>query len=270
MKSFSEIFQTSTFIEGHGQTYTLEPSWMQGRAIYGGLSTAICLHGVQQQIPNLPPLRSASVNFIGPASMEVFVKCLILRQGKSVTFVQADLMGEKGLVSTIIFTFGAPRASQLDHVYFESPELAGPESAKAFFPTDKAPPGAPVGKPSFTQHFDTRIVRGSTPFSGADTPSFDLWVKHKDPQATDIVALVGLADMPPPAVLPLFKSFAPVSSMSWMFNIISEDLSNESGWWLLGSYAEHASQGYSSQNMTIHNDRGDLVMVGRQNVAVFY
>ena len=270
MKVFSEIFQTSQFVEGRGQTYYLDESWMQGRAIYGGLSTAICLDGAMKQLGDLPPLRSASINFIGPASKEVYVQCTVLRRGKSVTFVQADLMGESGLITHTVFSFGAARDSQLEETYYPLGELVDPESAASFFP-EKGFVAAPNGgRPAFTQHFDVRIVKGSRPFSGAENPSFELWVKHKDPAAKDIVALVALADMPPPAVLPVFKSFAPISSMSWMFNVLKPDLTNDSGWWLMGVYAENASQGYSSQNMTICNDQGELVMVGRQNVAVFY
>ncbi len=269
-KTFREILQTSRFVEGRGQTYTLEPSWMQGRAIYGGLSTALCLDGAMKQIEDLPPLRSASVNFIGPASLEVQVKCSVLRRGKSVAFVQADLSGEAGLITTVVFSFGAARASRLEAVYQDFEEVAGPESGESFFPDDGFLPVQNGGRPAFTRHFDVRLVKGNRPFSGAQKPSFELWVKHKDPVDNDVTALVALADMPPPAILPILEGFAPVSSMSWMFNVVNKDLSSDSGWWLLGSYAEHASQGYSSQNMTIRNDRGELVVVGRQNVAVFW
>ncbi|MEL6252354.1 MAG: thioesterase family protein [Bacteroidota bacterium] len=270
MKSFHEIFQTSQLVEDNSQIYVLDESWMQGRAIYGGLSTALCLDGVKKQFENLPPLRSVNVNFIGPASKEVFVKTKLLRQGKSVAFVQADLMGEAGLITSCVFSFGAARSSKLDAVFHKSEKLEGPESADSFFEGNGSPSDSVGGQPAFTQHFDVRIVRGSRPFSGADDPSFELWVKHKDASAKDIVALVALADMPPPGVLPMLKSLAPISSMSWMFNIIQSDLTNDSGWWLMGVYAEHAREGYSSQNMYIHNDKGELVMVGRQNVAVFY
>ncbi|MEM8889820.1 MAG: thioesterase family protein [Bacteroidota bacterium] len=270
MRPFREIFQESQLTADKGQTYYLDESWMQGRAIYGGLSTALCLDGVKKQFENLPPLRSTNVNFIGPASKEVYVKTKLLRQGKSVAFVQADLMGEAGLITTCVFSFGAARESKLAAVFHQAEDQMGPESSESFFEENESFGGAKANRPAFTQHFEVRLARGNRPFSGAGTPSFDLWVKHKDASAKDIVALVALADMPPPGVLPMLKSLAPISSMSWMFNMVKSDLSNDSGWWLLGVYAEHALEGYSSQNMSIHNDRGELVMVGRQNVAVFY
>ena len=270
MRPFREIFQDSQLLEGKGQKYVLDESWMQGRAIYGGLSTALCLDGAVQQFENLPPLRSASVNFIGPASKEVFVEAKLLRQGKSVSFVQANLLGESGLITSCVFSFGAARESKLAAVFHQSEDLKGSQLSDAFFKGDGSLANSQGNQPAFTQHFEVRIAKGDRPFSGAENPSFELWVKHKDASADDLVALVALADMPPPAILPMLKYPAPISSMSWMFNIIQSDLTNESGWWLLGVYAEHAKEGYSSQNMQIRNDKGELVLVGRQNVAVFY
>ena len=45
----------------------ISDDWRQGRAIYGGLSTALCLTAARGSIEGLPPLRSAQVSFIGPA-----------------------------------------------------------------------------------------------------------------------------------------------------------------------------------------------------------
>ena len=270
MASFSEILQSSKLKMGKGQTYHLEKSWMQGRAIYGGLSTALCLDGVLRHEKELPPLRSVSVNFIGLASEEVYVNYSILRRGKSVTFIQAELIGEKGLITQSVFCFGAGRDSQLAEVYLEEKEVVSPDEAEDFFSTEGSFTIENGTRPAFTQHFDARLIKGNRPFTGAEKPSFDLWVKHKDDSANNIVALVALADMPPPGVLPVFNKFAPISSMSWMFNILQEDLSNESAWWMLSVTSEHAKHGYSSQNMSIRNDKGELVLVGRQNVAIFY
>ena len=198
-----------------------------------------------------------------------------LRRGKSVAFIQANLVGEDGLITSCTFSFGASRESRLAEnygqtLYGSKHRTVSPEKAEAFFDEENQHPDYLRKRPVFTQHFDARLMSGGRPFQGAGEPSFEMWVKHKDIDATSMAALVAVADMPPPAIVPVFDAFAPISSMTWMFNLLTDDISNKSGWWLLGSFAEHVSQGYSSQNMTMHNDQGELVMVGRQNVAVFY
>ena len=106
--------------------------------------------------------------------------------------------------------------------------------------------------------------------SGTDLTEFFIWCRHKDQHAAGVVALLSIADMPPPAVLPMFKEFAHISSMTWMLNFVNDDLTTEDGWWLLRSAAETASQGYSSQDMQVWNSKGELVITGRQSVAIFY
>ena len=108
------------------------------------------------------------------------------------------------------------------------------------------------------------------PISGSKESEHFIWVRHKDPDANNLVGLIALADMPPPAVLPMFEEPAPISSMTWMMNFLRDDISSEDNWWLMRTAAEHARDGYSSQDMQVWNKAGDLVISGRQNVAVFY
>lgn len=237
-------------------------NWMQGRTTYGGLSAALCLHAVQSAHSDLPPLRAASINFIGPAGGDIEVRTSKLRQGKSVTFITAELYGEKGLATHAVFSFGKARESRFDTVFSSCPILPEPDDSEDFF---KRGPG-----PQFTSNFDCRLALGGLPISGSDASEHYIWTRHKDKSATDMVALLCLADMPPPAVLPMFKEFAPVSSMTWSINLLSDDLSTKDGWWLMRTAAEHARDGYSSQDMQIWNSKRELVLSGRQNVAIFY
>lgn len=260
---------------GKAKTYQLDESWMQGRGIYGGLSAALCLDATNSVFADLPPLRSASVNFIGPGSENVWVEARELRRGKSVAFIEANLLSEEGLITSCVFSFGASRESKLseefgEKLYGGGKALKDPDQIDDFFSRDPQYEQFFKNRPVFTQHFEGKLLSGSRPFLGSKEPSLEVWVKHKDDRSSGVVSLVALADVPPPAVAPMFKGFAPISSMSWMFNILTDEPYSESGWWLLGSFAESAKQGYSSQNMTIHNDLGELVMVGRQSVAIFY
>lgn len=257
---FSE-FMAAGVIKDDRFAITIPEDWMQGRTTYGGLSVALCFETVQQRFPDLPPLRSALVSFIGPAGGEVEGRAQILRQGKSVTFVEADIHGEKGLATRCVFAFGKPRASRFDQTFTPRPHMPAPEDCPPFIPKGAGP--------RFADQFESRLAKGARPMSGASDHDHFVWVRHLDRAADGVVALLALADMPPPAVLPMFTEFAPISSMTWMLNIVSGAPISQDGWWLLQSRAENAAEGYSSQDMLVWNRSGDLIITGRQSVAIF-
>ncbi len=261
--TFSELIlacerQASGEVSAH-----IPANWMQGRTTYGGLSAALCLRAVQLNFDDLPPLRSALITFVGPVGGTVTMQCKVLRQGKSVSNIQVDMLNEQGHATQAIFCFGAQRESRFDQVYNSAPSLPSPEASADFFIDINQ---APV----FARNFDTKLAKGGHPISGSSEHEHFIWVRHHDQQANDITALIGIADMPPPAVLPMFKKFAPISSMTWMLNFTNTNVNTENGWWLMRTAAEHARHGYSSQDMQVWNRQGELVITGRQSVAVFY
>lgn len=260
--TFSDLLDSLTQLSGETWSVNITDNWLQGRTTYGGLSAAVCLRGVENSYPGLPPLRSAQINFIGPVAGNVRVNTKIMRQGRSVTYISAEMFGEKGLATHAVFCFGATRESRLNEDFTRPPTVPDIDESSDFF-------DAGFG-PSFAKNYDCKLAKGGHPISGSEHSEHFIWVRHKDKQATDMAALLGIADMPPPAVLPMFKEFAPISSMTWMLNFLSEDLSTEDGWWLMRSAAEHARDGYSSQDMQVWNSKGELVVTSRQNVAVFY
>lgn len=260
--TFNEIVSSMLRSDDGSWNARIPETWMQGRAIYGGLSSALCLQAIYNECTDLPPLRSAQINFIAPANDAVTINIQVLRKGKSVSFVNAELIGEKGLATQAIFCFGTSRLSKIDNDFINTPTVPGPEDSTDLFKSEKGP--------AFTQNFDCLHSAGSLPISSSQAPEFHLWVRHKDHAAKSISALLCIADMAPPAVLSMFAEIAPVSSMTWMLNFLSEDTRTQNGWWLLNSKAEHARHGYSSQDMKIWNSHGELIITGRQSVAFFY
>lgn len=239
----------------------IPPDWMQGRTTYGGMTAALCLEGVLRAFPDLPPLRSAQISFIGPAGGEVSVAASLLRRGKSVTFANGDLSSGGVIAARGVFAFGAARQSQFDRSFMPRPAVAAPDECPVYIP--------PGFGPSFAQHYDTRLAKGARPASASAEHDHFIWVRHRDEGAASTVALLALADMPPPAVMPMMKEFAPISSMTWALNFLTEKPQTKDGWWLLQSRAENAAEGYSSQDMLVWNLGGDAVIAGRQSVAVF-
>jgi hypothetical protein len=260
MTEFSALM-ASMASDGDACSVTATEDWLQGRTIYGGLAGAFCLEAVARQFGELPPLRSAQFSFIGPASGTVTIRPTILRKGKSTVFAGVDLSGDSGLATRATLCYGAARQSELALNEVGSPKVEEPDKYPPFF---REMPGL-----NFVQHFDSHIAAGNFPFSGKE-PTTTLWLRHRDPDApVSTVALVALADAPPPASIVRFKKFAPISTMTWSMDLLTDKLETEGGWWLVRTTAETLANGYSSQAMTVWNSARKPMMVARQNVAVF-
>ena len=78
-----------------------------------------------------------------------------------------------------------------------------------------------------------------------------------------------IADSLPPGVLPLMHPGVPVSSMTWLCNLLTPTPSTRDGWWLLRSSGDYSEQGCSSQRMAIWNADGEPIASGMQSVALF-
>ena len=236
--------------------------WKQGRTTYGGLSAALCVEAASRTFPEAPPLRSAQFAFVGPASGELAIQVKPLRQGKSTLFVAVDLVGEQGVATHGVLTFGAARASTLSHSEVPAPDVVAPEACESFFPESRQ------GAPHFSAQFEVRKAGGTRPLAGGD-PEYLLWIRHRDPAARSLSALIALADMPPPPAMALFTQFAPISTMTWAMDVVGLPAEDDDGWRLLRTKAETVGEGYSTQEMHLWDRNGLPLVLARQNVAVF-
>lgn len=236
--------------------------WAQGRTAYGGLTAALCVEAAVRTVADLPPLRSAQFAFIGPAAGQLHATPSVLRRGKSTTYIGVDLAGDDGIATRALLCFGAARPSRLVHDALPAPSVPVPEACDEFFRGGMGP--------AFAVHFESRLAGGSRPFTPAATPEMLLWMRHRDIGARDSVSgLIALADALPAAALVLFPERAPFSTATWSIDLLTDMPHSDNGWWLLHSVADSAGYGYSTQAMTMWNDRGEAVLVARQNVAVF-
>jgi acyl-CoA thioesterase len=227
--------------------------------LYGGLSASLCVEAAGRAVPDLPPLRSAQFAFVGPASGVVTARATVLRRGKSTVFISADLEGDAGLATRALLCFAAPRESALGYSGLPMPEVAPPADCPEFFDAAAAP--------AFFQHFEARQAGGAGLCSGAPEPELLLWLRHRDPGTQlDATALVALGDAAPPAAFSMFKSPAPISTMTWSVEMLAEPAP---GWLLMRSAGQTVAAGYSTQAMNLWDERGEPVMAGGQCVAVF-
>jgi len=246
---------------------SIPDNWLQGRAVYGGLSAALCLQATLDMFDDLPPLRSAQLSFIGPGGGDVELRPRVLRRGKSTAFIDVDMSAAGEPTARALFCFGAPRESGLAHLQLPAPDVADATDCGPFFEDSQ---GRNRG-PNFASNFNSRSAAGALPMSGAESPDFTVWMQHKQADINPvIIGLVALADALPPAAMACFDKPAPVSSITWHFDMLMPEPATTDHWWLCRSQAESIGEGYASQAMTIWNADRQPVMVGRQNVAVFY
>ena len=263
MTGFQNIAARLTEVEG-GYRTEIPDTWRQGRTAYGGLTAGLSLAAAQKQFSNLQPLRSLAINFIGPVTENPIFKSRLLRQGRNVTSIETQALIGDDVVATTTFIFGAARESDLA-VQFPAPAAAAPDDCEPFTP-EFAKPFVPV----FFHNFDTRLIAGSRPMSGADEGYIRTWSRHHDAASREGVAsFVTLGDVLPPAALPMFKKMGPVSSVNWMLNILVDNPTTNDGWWHIETKLTAASGGYASQVMRYWNSDGVLVAEGMQAVAIF-
>ncbi len=236
---------------------TIPDTWLQGRTAYGGLSAALALHAAQASDTDLPPLRSAQVSFIGPLAGEVVIRAQRLRRGRNAAWMQADVESGAGLGLRATFIFMGPVPSTIEHHAGAAPDFPRPGPGAQTFRGIKAV--------TFTQHFEMLDLR-----DGSTGPAEWLrWARLNERDGLDpTVELVAVADCLPPSALKLFGAPAPVSSMTWLLNLLDTPRT-EDGWWLLRADTDHVSAGASSQRMAIWNAAGEPVGEQMQSVAVF-
>ena len=263
MTEFTELlegFQRN----GDAWTVTVSDDWLQGRTVYGGLGAALCLEATQRSIPDLPPLRSAQVSFAGPATGRLRIQSSVLRRGKSTVFASTDLSGDDGFATRAMLCFGAARPSTLTVDTVAAPTPKSPDQCPPFF--KGAPPFL-----HFLQHIEGKSAGRNLPFSGAAEPDMTIWLRHRDPALKpSLVALLALADAPPPGVLAMAAKPGAISTMTWSIDLLTDEIKTDDGWWLVRVTADSAADGYTSQTMTVWNAKGEPTMISRQHVAMFF
>ncbi len=239
-----------------GFTTEIPSNWLQGRTAYGGLSSALALAAAKQVEPDLPPLRSAQVAFVGPLAGPVTVTATKLRRGRNAAFIQVDIVSEAGLGLRTTFVFMAQLESTIDHDGTAAARHTPPPADAELYTGPKE---------FFTGNFNFFDLK-------ADTRSTQWlrWGRLIDRAGLDPeVELMALGDALPPAAFRLFAKMTPLSSLTWQINILQPAPVTRDGWWLLEAETDSARSGYSSQTMRMWDADGTLVAEGTQGVAIF-
>lgn len=255
MTPIADLLAAATPIEG-GFKSAIPEDWKQGRTAYGGLSAALALHAAMLAEPDLPPLRSAQIAFIGPLSGDVTVTATKLRRGRNAAFIQSDLVSEAGLGFRATFVFMAPLASAIAHDTAAHASQPAPASDATLY----------TGPDHFfTGNFNFLDVKETGP------AEWLRWARLRERDGLHpMVELMAIGDALPPAAFKLVENRqAPLSSLNWQINFLTAEPATTDGWWLLHAAADIARDGYSSQRMTIWNAAGEPIAEAMQGVAIF-
>jgi len=240
----------------------LAPNWLQGRAGFGGLVAALGLAAIRRRLALDWPLRSLTVAFVGPAAGELDIRVQPLRQGRTAAFAQATILAGPEVAATVTACLGPDRPSTLD--------LAAPAAPTVPPPEDCPPLPLQEGvTPMFLTNLEIRPAAGRF-FTAPGAADLLWWARHRDDAAWGTEpGLVSLLDTPPPAAAGLLPRLAPLSSLTWLVDLPSADLSTQDGWYLLRSTADHAAAGFSGEAMAAWARDGRPVALHRQSVAIF-
>lgn len=237
-----------------------DPEWAQGRTAYGGYSTALAYEVARRVGDELPPLRSAQVAFVGPLAGEVALRAKILRQGRNATWIAAEIEGEKGIGLTATFVFMRALESSYDF-------SARPVPANVLALDEARDLPGHDARPAFTHNLDLKFARSKPSEAEA---SVTWYARLKDRSGLDpVTELLLLADALPPGVLGLGPVRAPMSSMMWQVNLLTDTPATEDGWFLLDSRADHARDGNSNQQMSVWDKTGRPLAAQVQSFALF-
>ena len=262
MSQYSDVMQT--FLNSGPENYSadLPDNWTQGRTAFGGMSASLSLAAIKNDNPDLPPLRTMQVNFMGPVVGKMDVSGTLLRKGKNNVTFRGEVNSEMGAGTHGYFTFGVERALELVMDYPLKEGVASPDQIEPWHLGEQAP--------KFLTNFDRRLVSGPTFFEQSDNPDMLLWARMKDSTCWQdgLLPLVVLADTPP-AAFGALSGIKALSSMNWNINFLTDDFSTEDGWWLFRSATRFIRDGYSSQLIQAWNSDGRRVMDSMQHIAIF-
>lgn len=260
MTPIADILAAASPVE-QGFRATVPSDWLQGRTAYGGLSSALALHAAQSIEPDLPPLRSAQVSFIGPLAGDITITATKLRRGRTAAFIQVDITSDAGLGYRAMFVFMGAHPSRADLHGGLRHALAPPGPDADLY----------TGPDSFfTGNFNFLDLKqdGDRALGSAE---WLRWARLRAPGGIDpMMEVMAIGDALPPAAFKLFgKDSVPLSSLTWIVNLLTPTPGTTDGWWLLSAKTEHAVDGGSSQTIMLWNAAGEPIAQAMQSVAIF-
>ncbi|MFT7260617.1 MAG: acyl-CoA thioesterase [Glaciecola sp.] len=249
--------------------FSVNTSWGQGRTLFGGMSAALALQNISQQVDKERSLRSLAVNFTGQtlADTTMSIAKQTLSAGKSISQINGHVLQNDRVVTQVCACFGINRDSNLN---VNSPQIELPVLG-----THQRLSYIKGITPEFVQHFEFEYCKGQFPFTNSPLNELAGWVRFKEAGGEFTEAhLIAVIDAWPPTVLQKLKSFAPCATVSWNIEIV-QPLSllkqpiPADDWLYYEAEIKQAHHGFAHTEAKIYNSDGLLLALSRQLVAVY-
>lgn len=260
---FSDVL-SSLRADGDAFSVELDESWFQGRSPFGGLQAALAVAAMRQRIGDTLPLRVLQVSFIAPIPAgRLAIEVRLLRQGRSVTHVEARLRVGDDTACLVVGIFGKGRASSL-RVESQYPEVPRAPEACTRLPFIEGV------TPAFTRHIEFSWAAGGFPYSAAKKPRTQIYLRMAEGRPVGEAELIALADAIPSPGLSMLKTVAMASSLSWTLEFLTTDYDPDPAkHWLFTAEVSDGADGYLYQTGTLWSPDRRPVALSRQSVVVF-
>jgi acyl-CoA thioesterase len=261
---FSEVLDSITPTDPNVWSVQVDETWLQSRAVFGGLVAALCNEAMRKLVPRERPLRAIEVTFAGPAIPgQIRLEAHILRVGRAVTIAQGRVLSEGQIVTQATGIYGESRASALG---YSPPAQANVVDVETLKDVDMTRPG----RPAFSRHFGMRWAQGASSFSGSSISTSKAYVRHASPGIFTESHFIALCDSIPSPSLQMLKSPAPASSLIWTLEFVRPQFEFPiDAWWRLDTSAEAANDGYVNQSGVVVNPAGEVAAFSRQLVTIY-
>lgn len=249
--------------------FSVNPSWGQGRTLFGGLSAALAYEKISQKLSSNRPLRSIAINFSGQALADIpfSISEQVLSNGKSISQINGQLLQNDRIVTQVCACFGIERDSEIDIApeKIDLPEIGSNQRLNYIKGIT----------PEFVQHFEFEYCKGQFPFTNSPLNELAGWIRFKEPgQSFTESHLIAMIDAWPPTILQKLKKLAPCATISWNLEIVQPlsllELPLKADDWLYyEAEIKQAHHGYVHTEAKVYAPDGTLLALSRQLISVY-
>jgi len=237
----------------------IPPGWDIVGNVNGGYLMAVAARAAAA-VSGRPVPVTMTAHFLAPvAAGPVAVSAEVLKAGRRFSTVRAAVTAERPVLEAL-GTFGdGDRAYEgYERVDGGPPDLPEPDDCIEVLPTETFPP-------PFVGRVELRLHPENAVFGGPGWPRVSGWVRLRDGESIDEVALLMLADSFPPAV---FFTDAPVGWVPTVELTVHVRRRPVPGW-LRGVFTSHfITDGMLEEDGELWDESGRLVAQSRQLALV--